>query len=305
MGIIEVKNLTKRFKNNIILDAVSLDVPENKILGIIGINGSGKTTLLKTIIGFYKANHGDIFYKGKRISHLSRQMKKEFGYTSQDSSFYSKLTVKENMYYFGTLYGLPKRETHENTKEILRLVELEEAKNVLAQNLSGGMQRRLDLACSMIHKPKVLILDEPTEDLDPSLRREIVDVIKKINKQGTTIIITSHLLEDVENLCDIIAVLHNHKMLHIGSVDDLRKLYGKQEEIHVETASGNYDRIIQFASLKEYEKEENKLVVYTAEAEKVLHMILHIIENDKERLIYADIRKPGLPEVFKALTRKK
>ena len=209
------------------------------------------------------------------------------------------------MYYFGTLYGLSRKETHENTKEILRLVELEEAKNVLAQNLSGGMQRRLDLACSMIHRPKVLILDEPTEDLDPSLRREIVDVIKKINKQGTTVMITSHLLEDVENLCDIIAVLHNHKVLHIGSVDDLRKLYGKQEEIHVEISSGNYERIIQFASLKDYEKEENKLIVYTAEAEKTLHMILHIIENDKERLIYADIRKPGLPEVFKALTRKK
>ncbi|MDP1695076.1 MAG: ABC transporter ATP-binding protein [Candidatus Woesearchaeota archaeon] len=305
MGIIEVKNLTKRFKDHVILDNVNLDVPENKILGIIGINGSGKTTLLKTIIGFYKVNRGDIFYRGKRISKVSRSMKKEIGYTSQDSSFYNKLTVKENMYYFGTLYGLSHKDVKNNTKEILQFVELEEVKNTLAQNLSGGMQRRLDLACSMIHKPRVLILDEPTEDLDPSLRREIVNVIKKINKQGTTVIITSHLLEDVENLCDIIAVLHEHKVMHIGSVEDLRKLYGKQEEIHVEIASANYDRIIQFANLKDYEKEENKLIVYTAEAEKTLHMILHIIENDKERLVYADIRKPSLGEVFKALTKKK
>ncbi len=305
MGIIEVKGLTKRFKDHLILDAVNLDVPENKIVGIIGINGSGKTTLLKTMIGFYKQNQGDIFYKGKRISHVSGKMKKELGYTSQDSSFYAKLTVKENMYYFGALYGLKHKEVRDNTKEILQLVELEEEKNTLAQNLSGGMQRRLDLACSMIHRPKVLILDEPTEDLDPALRREIVNVIKKINKQGTTVIITSHLLDDVENLCDVIAVLHERKMLHIGSADDLRKLYGKQEEIHLEIASGNYDRIIQFANLKDYEKEENKLIVYTGEAEKTLHMLLHIIENDKERLIYADIRKPSLSEVFKALTKKK
>ncbi len=300
-----MKNISKRFKGHVVLDNVNLDIPENKILGIIGINGSGKTTLLKTIIGFYKANSGDIFYKGKKMSHVSRRMKREFGYTSQESSFYSKLTVKENMKYFGILYGLSHKEVRENSKEILQFVELEDAKNVLAQNLSGGMQRRLDLACSMIHKPKILILDEPTEDLDPSLRRDIINVIKKINKQGTTIIITSHLLEDVENLCDIIAVLHEHKVMHIGSVDDLRKLYGKQEEIHVEIASGNYDRVVQFASLKDYEKEDNKLIVYTAEAEKTLHMILHIIENDQERLIYADIRKPGLSEVFKALTKKK
>jgi len=305
MGIIEVKNLTKRFKDHVILDNVDLDVPENKILGIIGINGSGKTTLLKTIIGFYKPNKGDIFFRGKKISHVSKKMKQEFGYMSQDSSFYAKLTVKENVYYFGTLYGLSHKEVSENAKEILQLVELEDAKNMLAQNLSGGMQRRLDLACSMIHRPKVLILDEPTEDLDPTLRRDIVNVIKKINKQGTTIVITSHILEDVENLCDTIAILHDHKTMHIGSVDDLRKLYGKQEEIHVEVASANYDRIIQFANLKEYEREENKLIVYTAEAEKTLHMILHIVENDKERLVYADIRKPSLTEVFKALTKKK
>ncbi|HLC72259.1 MAG TPA: ABC transporter ATP-binding protein [Candidatus Nanoarchaeia archaeon] len=305
MGIIEVKSLTKKFKDRIVLDNVNLDIPEGKIIGIIGINGSGKTTLLKTMLGFYKPNSGNIFYQGKKIEKIARAIKREFGYTSQDSSFYQKLTVKENMKYFGVLYGMHHKELIVNIKEILQFVELEEKKNVLAQNLSGGMQRRLDLACSMVHRPRILILDEPTEDLDPSLRRDIVNVIKKINKQGTTVIITSHLLEDVENLCDIIAVLHEREIRHIGSADDLRKLYGKQEEIHVEVASGNYDRIIQFANLKDYEKEENKLIVYTGEAEKTLHMILHIIENDQERLIYADIKKPGLSEVFKALTKKK
>lgn len=305
MGIIEVRGVTKRFRHHVVLDTVDLDVPENKILGIIGINGSGKTTLLKILLGFYKANQGDILYKGKKISHLGRKMKKEFGYTSQESTFYNKLTVKENMEYFGTLYGLSRREVKDNTKEILQLVELEDVKKTLAQNLSGGMQRRLDLACSMIHRPKILLLDEPTEDLDPSLRRDIVNVIKKINKQGTTIIITSHLLDDVEHLCDVVAILQEHKMMHVGSVDDLRKLYGKQEEIHLEIASGKYDRVIQYASIKDYEKEDNKLIIYTAEAEKTLHMIFHIIENDQERLIYADVKKPSLAEVFRALTVKK
>ena len=197
MGIIEVKSLTKKFKDRIVLDNVNLDIPEGKIIGIIGINGSGKTTLLKTMLGFYKPNSGNIFYQGKKIEKIARAIKREFGYTSQDSSFYQKLTVKENMKYFGVLYGMHHKELIVNIKEILQFVELEEKKNVLAQNLSGGMQRRLDLACSMVHRPRILILDEPTEDLDPSLRRDIVNVIKKINKQGTTVIITSHLFYDL------------------------------------------------------------------------------------------------------------
>ncbi len=303
MGLIEVRGVKKRFGKSIILENIDVDIKENDIYGIIGVNGSGKTTLLKILIGFYKINHGAVIYKGKNIRNNSKKMRKEFGFTSQDSSFYPKLTVAENLSYFGTLYGLSHHEIHENMDKILELVELKEAKRVLAQNLSGGMQRRLDLACSIIHKPKVLILDEPTEDLDPMLRREIVELIKKINKMGTTIIITSHILEDVERLCKTVAILHNRHVLKVGSIEDLRKLYNREEEIHLEVESGKYDRIIKFAKLKDYQIENGKLVVYTNDAEKLMHVIFHILENDKEKLIAADIKKPSLEEMFENLTK--
>ena len=303
MSLIEVRGVKKKFGKQVILDNVNLVVKENDILGIIGVNGSGKTTLLKIIIGFYKANKGKVFYKDKNVTKNFKKIHHEFGFTSQDSSFYPKLTVQENMLYFGSLYGLAKKKIKENMEKILELVELSHAKKVLAQNLSGGMQRRLDLACSIIHRPKVLILDEPTEDLDPLLRREIIDVIKKVNKMGTTIIITSHILEDIEQLCDVVAILHNSRVLKIGPVKELRKLYDREEEIHLEIESGRYNRIIKYAKLKDVEKDGNKLIIYTNNAEKTLHVIFHILENDKEKLVYADVKKPDLTEIFEGLTK--
>ena len=305
MGVLEVKGIGKRFGKNVVLNNVDVDVHEGDVLGIIGINGSGKTTLLRILIGYYKANAGSIKYRNKSLQRQYKKVKREFGFASQESSFYPKLTVKENMQYFGRLYGLSHKQIKENMQNILQLVELDDVQNVLAQHLSGGMQRRLDLACAIIHHPQVLILDEPTEDLDPLLRREIVEVIRNINKVGTTVVITSHILEDIEHVCNRVAILHDNTILKVGSVAELRRLYNKEEEIHLEIESGKYDRIIKFAKLKDVEQEGKKLVIYTNQAEKTLHTILHIIERDKEKLIYADIKKPDLTEIFEGLTTKK
>tara|TARA_Y100000310_G_scaffold339954_1_gene434248 strand:+ start:6600 stop:7541 length:942 start_codon:yes stop_codon:yes gene_type:complete len=304
MGLIDLRGVKKRFGRKVILEGVDLDIREKDIFGIIGVNGSGKTTLLKLLIGFYKTSHGKVSYKGKNISRIVKKVHREFGFTSQESSFYPKLTVKENLFYFGSLYGLHNDEIRTNMDKVLKLVELDDVKKVLAENLSGGMQRRLDLACSMIHEPKVLVLDEPTEDLDPLLRREIIKVIKKINKLGTTVIITSHLLDDIESLCNRVAILHHRKVMKVGSIDDLRKLYDREEEIHLEVESGKYERIIKFAKLKDVECVGSKLIVYTKDAEKTLHLIFHIIENDNEKLVYADVKKPNLEEIFESLTKE-
>jgi ABC-2 type transport system ATP-binding protein len=238
MGIIEVKDVEKKFGNKTILNGVDLSIAEKDTFGIIGVSGSGKTTLLKIMVGLYKPTKGKVFYKGKKLTHTFNKIKREFGFTSQENSVYPKLTVKENLAYFGSLYGLSHRKILERSKEVLQLVQLEESQDVLAQHLSGGMQRRLNLACSIINEPQVLILDEPTEDLDLLLRREIVGVIKKINEMGTTIIITSHILEDIESLCNSVAILHENKVMNVGSVKELRKLYHKEEEVHLETESG-------------------------------------------------------------------
>ncbi len=304
MNVIEIKGVTKRYKGSVVFSDISLSIPEKEIFGIIGVNGSGKTTLLKIIIGFLKPDSGDVLYQGKSIFRQQHKIRKEFGFTTQDNSFYPKLTVEENLRYFGALYGLTRKEIKQSINHILPLVELEEQRDKLAEHLSGGMERRLDMACSLIHHPKVLILDEPTEDLDPMLRHQIFDLIKRIKEMGTTVIITTHLLEEVEHLTDRIAILHNRRVLKVGTIDQLQGMFSQKEELQLETISGNYTGLIRALSLKDYSVTGRKLSVATNNAELLLHSIFEFLSKNDDRLIYADVKKPSLSEVFAELTKR-
>ncbi len=304
MGVFELKGVTKRFKNNLVLDDINLDIPEGSVFGILGINGSGKTTLLRLLVGFYKANSGKVLFEEKPLRKVMKKLKEEVGFTTQDSSFYQKLTVEENIHYFGSLYGLDKKTIKNNAERILKLVELDHVRNILAENLSGGMQRRLDMACSLVHVPRVVFLDEPTEDLDPLLRKEILHLITKIRDIGTTVIITSHRLEDIEQVCDHVAIIHNKKIIRSCTIDELKTRYSPDEEIHLQTNPGDYKTIIKnISSYDDYYTDNNRLVIKTTKAERILHEILHIIENTGEKLVYVDVQRPTLEEVFQSLTR--
>jgi ABC-2 type transport system ATP-binding protein len=187
------------------------------------------------------------------------------------------------------------------------LVKLNYVKNKLAENLSTGMQRRLDLACALIHDPKILILDEPTEDLDRMLRKDMLNVIHQINKKGTTVIITSHLLWEIEHLCDKIAIVDNSNIIEVGSPVDIRNKYFKYDEIHLELASGNYDNIIRSFNKKDIEnivRKHHRIVVYTTNPEKVIHQMLDLAKKKKEKIVHIELRKPNLDEIFEYLTKK-
>ena len=222
---IELRDVKKKFGKHLILDGVNLKVDKDEIIGIIGSSGSGKSTLLKVLIGFYLPTSGKIYFQGKNIYKDMKEVKKTFGFATEDNSFYGSLTVKENLCYFGSLYNVPSRLIKRRADELTKLVGLDEAENTLGENLSIGMQRRLDIICALIHNPKVLILDEPTEDLDPILRKQLIGVIQKIRRNGTTVILTSHLLHEVGDICDRIAILHNKHIIEIKSPDDLKHEY--------------------------------------------------------------------------------
>ncbi len=304
MDIFELKGVTKKFKNNLVLDSIDLKIPEGSIFGVLGINGSGKTTILRILVGYYKENKGDVKYCGKKLSKIQNKLKSEIGFTTQDSAFYPKLTVEENIRYFGSLYGLPKKTIDNNLDRILKLVELDHVRNRIAEHLSGGMQRRLDMACSLIHVPKVVILDEPTEDLDPLLRKDILHLIQKIREIGTTVIITSHRLEDIEIVCDRVAILHNKKIIRNNTLDELKTEYSGSDEIHLQTLSQNYGLYLKnISQYDEYYIDNNRLVIKARDAEKILHEIIHIIENTNDKLLYVDVQKPTLEEVFQGLTK--
>jgi len=306
-NFIQFQNVIKRFGKKVILAGINLDIPYGERFGVIGVSGSGKTTLLNVLIGFMKPNAGKIYYKSNDISKNDKKVKSNFGFASQDGSFYSKLTVMENLSYFGKLYNMGSKDIKERSINLLKLVELEDYKDLLAGELSVGMQCRLDLACAMLHNPKVLVLDEPTEGLDPALRKEVLLILKKINEQGTTLVMTSHLLKEMEAICTKIAILHNGQIIESGTTNQVRSLYYKNDEIHLETSPGDYEKISRRLSKKDIQKielKEHKMIIYTAQPEKVLKNILVTISKLKESLIDVDVAKPSLEEVFEKLTKK-
>ena len=302
MDILQLKGVSKSFGGDPVLDKVSFSVREGELFGLIGINGCGKTTLLKLLVGFYAPDSGVVLYKGKPIEHVKNLVKKEIGFTTQENSFYSKLTVEENIRYFGSLYGLHGKTLRERTEQVLALLDLLDARLKLAEHLSGGMQSRLDMACSLVQDPRVLILDEPTEDLDPALRREIVRLIRKINSLGTTVIMTTHILEDVEDLCDRVAVLHRGTITHLGSVDDLRTLLKKKDELVVETASGNYQEMIRQLGIQEFALHDGKLLIHTTNAQGLLPTVLSYVARQGDTVRAVTITRPSLREIFEDLT---
>lgn len=305
---IQIQNLIKTFGKNLVLKNVSFNIEFKDIFGIIGISGSGKTTILNILIGFLRPDGGSVLFQSRKIGEDKKTIRRTFGFATQGGSFYSKLSVMENLEYFGRMYNISKEEIKRRSEMLLELMELEQAKDTLASNLSTGMQRRLDIACAMIHDPDVLILDEPTEDLDPVLRKEILGLIRRINDQGTTIIITSHLLSEMESVCNKITILHNGEILETGTPDQLKDAYSKFEEIHLETKPGNYDSLIKRLNkkyIKHIVKKRHKVVIYTNEAQKLLKEILRVLDNSREKLIDVDVNKPSLEEVFESLTRKR
>ena len=241
----KVRNLKKAFGKHLVLAGVNLDVKKGEILGIIGTSGSGKTTLLHSLIGFLKPDKGEVqmllepshralgepTYKDvyKNLS----LVKTSYGFASQQPSFYDALTVEENLKFFGSLYELPKHTINTNMRLLLHLMDLEPARHLLGKNLSGGMERRLDIACSLMHDPAVLILDEPTADLDPVLRNHIYDLIRKINNKNTTIVLASHHLVDLERVCDRIAILKEGKIFAVGTLEELKKQFSHHQQVRV------------------------------------------------------------------------
>ena len=308
--IIQFFNITKIFGKNVVLDNLNLDISCGEIFGIIGRSGSGKTTLLSALIGFIKPEKGKIFFQGQNITNnIPDSVKQQIGFTAQEGSYYPRLTVRENLEYFGTLYNLSSSEIENKIPGILKLVNLDNDENKISSELSSGMQKRLDIACAIIHDPKLLILDEPTEDLDPVLRKEVLNLLRKINKEkNVTIIMTSHLLEEIEQICTHLAILHNKEILIEGTLNELKDYYSNNQEIILETYSGKYSALIKsLKQRKEVNKvieSDGKLLVYSPEAENVLRFIMKELESQDEKVLDLDMNKPSLSEVFESLIKE-
>ncbi len=221
-SIISLSNVSKKFGKITVLDDVTISIEKNELLGIVGSSGSGKTTFLKIITGFYKPSGGKIYFNGKDVTKKTGELKKAIGFATQENAFYHELSVLENMLYYCRMFGIA-GDIRSYVCGILRSVELAGYENAIAKNLSGGMKRRLDLAISIIHDPEIVVMDEPTSGLDPVLRREIWRIIKTINSFGKTVVIASHMFDEISANCSRACVIINGRIEKVFDISAMRQ----------------------------------------------------------------------------------
>ena len=317
--IFRIENVSKSFGNHIVLEDLTLDIYAGEIIGIIGASGAGKTTFLHTLIGFLKPDKGDILFRqdhllSYRDSFIYRSVFKKqnvvkhvFGFASQVPSFYEELTTRENLEYFGSLHNLTPDAIQTNADTLLSLMDLKKSSNVKAKNLSGGMERRLDIACALMHDPDVLILDEPTADLDPLLRNHIWELVRKINKKGTTIILSSHHLTELESLCERVAIIKEGKLIALGKPEDLKKKFILKQEIVLQTIPGKYKEIavaLRKKKITDIEIKNNLIHIHTTSPEKTLSEVLSTISRKREKLAFIKVTSASLDDVFISIWEK-
>lgn len=228
-NIIEIKNLTKKFGDFIAVDDITLNVEKGKIFAFLGPNGAGKTTTIRMLTTLLDPTSGSITVNGfKTVGHKS-DVRKSFGIVFQDPSLDNELTAFENLDFHGIMYDVPKKIRRERIDQLLKFVGLEDRRNDFVKNFSGGMKRRLEIARGLIHHPKILFLDEPTIGLDPQTRNHLWEYIKKLNQdEGMTVFLTTHYMEEAENMADKIAIIDLGKIISQGTSEELKKQTGQK-----------------------------------------------------------------------------
>jgi ABC-2 type transport system ATP-binding protein len=242
-----VTNVTKVFKKEkggtlTALDGVSLTVEEGKIYGLLGPNGAGKSTLISIISGTLMPTSGQIQLFGKDVAKDTIITKSYIGIVPQEIVVEAAFTVKEVLYYFSGMYGVPVGEREKRIKAVLEDLSLEDKMNEKARSLSGGMKRRLMIAKALLHKPKLIILDEPTAGVDVALRQKIWELVRRVNQEGTTVLFTTHYLEEAEQLCEEITVINHGKVVEQGNLAAIQKEFSKSV-IHFELFNQNTEQL--------------------------------------------------------------
>ena len=305
--IIEVKNLTKEYKSLKAVDDLSFDVYEGEILGLLGPNGSGKSTTINTILSLLNFSKGSIKIMGKEMTPDLYEVKKEIGVVFQEVAVFEELNVYDNIDYFCGLYISDRKLRKEYIQDALELVGLEEFQKYMPKQLSGGLLRRLNIACGIAHKPKIIFLDEPTVAVDPQSRNNIIEGIRTLRDRGATIVYTTHYMEEVEMLCDRIIILDKGHIIAEGTLDELKSLAKIEEKVTVEGIVLNNKCLAEINSFKNVQDMKYGADILVVTYKKGKNNLLELIDYLKDaKLQYDKIfsERPTLNDVFLELTGK-
>lgn len=305
--VIKVKNLTKKYKELTAIDNLSFDVEEGEILGLLGPNGSGKSTTINCILSLLTFQKGKIEIFGREMHPDAYEIKRDIGVVFQEVAVFEELTVYENIDYFCGLYVRDKDERRACVEDAIDLVSLNDFRKFYPKQLSGGLLRRLNIACGIAHKPKLIFLDEPTVAVDPQSRNSILDGIETLRENGATIVYTTHYMEEVEILCDRVIILDKGKIIASGTSDELKALASIEEKVSVEIFDLPLKRLEEIQKFKNVETvtyQNDTLFVTYKKGKNNLEELLDYLKSNKIHYDKVFSERPTLNDVFLELTGK-
>ncbi len=305
--MIQIQNLVKRYGNLVALDHLELEIHKGEIFGLLGPNGCGKTTAISCLLALLKYDKGQITVFGEKMQPDSYDLKKRIGIVPQDVAVFQELSVRENIDYFCGLYIKDKALRKKCVAEAIQFVGLEDYQKMRPKQLSGGLLRRLNIACGIAHKPELIIMDEPTVAVDPQSRNHILEGIQQLNKEGATIIYTSHYMEEVEQICTRIAILDHGRNVATGTKEELKQMIKIGERITIEGIALTKEQLEAIGALSHVYQtiyENQKLVVCCSLAKQNLIRVLHYLEQEEITFgkIFSEL--PTLNDVFLEITGK-
>ncbi|WP_200789514.1 ABC transporter ATP-binding protein [Alkalibacter saccharofermentans] len=305
--IVKIENLVKRYGDLIALDHLNIEIEEGEIFGLLGPNGSGKTTAINCLLSLLKYDKGTIEVFGKEMTPSAYDIKRDIGIVMQNVAVFDELNVYENIDYFCGLYITDKNKRKELVEEAIEAVGLKDFVKFRPKKLSGGLLRRLNIACGIAHKPKLIILDEPTVAVDPQSRNNILEGIKKLNAQGATIIYTSHYMEEIEQLCSRLVILDKGKIIAAGTKEEVKSMISLGEKIVVETfnlSDEHLHMINEMPNVIDAELRDNVLTVRQKNGvSNLVNLMSFIADYDiSYGKIYSEL--PTLNDVFLEITGK-
>jgi ABC-2 type transport system ATP-binding protein len=304
--IVEVDALVKRFGDMTAVDGVSFTIAEGSIFGLLGPNGAGKTTTISMISCLLAPDEGDVRVDGHSVRSQSAAVRRVLGVVPQEIALYPTLTASENLQFWGRMYGLGGRALTDAVDYGLKMAGLEEQAKKRIETFSGGMKRRINIAAGILHRPRVLLMDEPTVGIDPQSRNHILDTVRELNREGMTVLYTSHYMEEVEALCDRIAIVDHGRVIANGSLEELRALVGDEDRVHIELADEHCGDALaavrSVAGVSRAELVDSTLEVLAPEAGPVLGAAIAAIGEAGAAVRSVEVVEPNLESVFLHLT---
>lgn len=303
--MIQANQISKKFNDLEALQTTSFTINKGEVFGLLGPNGAGKSTTLNLICGLLQPDSGEILINGNQVVEGDGSYKKSIGTVPQEIALYDEFSGYDNLLFWGRLYGIPKSELKNKTDEVLKMIGLYDRRKELVKNYSGGMKRRINIAASLLHDPLVLLLDEPTVGVDPQSRNKIFELIEELNQQGITIIYTSHYMEEVERLCNRIAIMDNGKIIAQGTQSQLRQLSKVKESVSISFESLSdieFEQLIKKSNIKAVKKENT--IVVEGNSASIISEIVQGISSLNLTMSNLETEKVTLEKIFLELTGK-